>query len=71
MTSPVIHVTCHQSLDECMTIMTNHHVRHLPVIEGDQLLGLVSIGDLVKWIITEQEETIKQLEHYISGNFPA
>lgn len=70
MTSPVIHVTRHQSLDECMTIMTNHHVRHLPVVEGEQLLGVVSIGDLVKWIITEQEETIKQLEHYIAGNFP-
>lgn len=71
MTSPVIHVTRHQSLDECMTIMTNHHVRHLPVMEGELLLGVVSIGDLVKWIITEQEETIKQLEHYIAGNFPA
>jgi CBS domain-containing protein len=71
MTSPVIHVTQHQSLDECMTIMTNQHIRHLPVMEGEHLLGMVSIGDLVKWIITEQEETIQQLEHYISGNFPA
>ena len=52
-------------------IMTNHHVRHLPVMEDEHLLGMVSIGDLVKWIITEQEETIRQLEHYISGNFPA
>jgi CBS domain-containing protein len=71
MTSPVIHVTRQQSLDECMTIMTNQHVRHLPVMENEQLLGVVSIGDLVKWIISEQEETIKQLEHYIAGNFPA
>src|ERR1700740_2291195 len=71
MTSPVIHVTPHQTLDDCMTIMTNQHVRHLPVMEGEHLLGVVSIGDLVKWIITEQEETIQQLEHYIAGNFPS
>jgi CBS domain-containing protein len=71
MTSTVIHVTRHQSLEECMTIMTNHHIRHLPVMEDEHLLGMVSIGDLVKWIITEQEETIRQLEHYIAGNFPA
>lgn len=71
MTSPVISVTQQQSVDECMAIMTNQHVRHLPVIRGEHLVGMVSIGDLVKWIITEQEETIKQLEHYIAGNFPA
>jgi signal-transduction protein with cAMP-binding, CBS, and nucleotidyltransferase domain len=71
MTSPVIHVTPHQTVDECMTIMTNQHIRHLAVMEGTHLLSVISIGDLVKWIITEQEETIQQLEHYIAGNFPS
>lgn len=71
MTSSVIHVTRQQTLDECMTIMTNHRIRHLPVLDGKHLVGMVSIGDLVKWIITEQAETIRQLEHYIAGNFPA
>ena len=71
MTRQVIHITADQSVDECMTIMTNHRIRHLPVMEGVRLVGMISIGDLVKWIITEQEETIKQLEHYIAGGYPA
>jgi CBS domain-containing protein len=68
MTSTVLSVHPEQSIDECMALMTNKHVRHLPVVENGSLIGLISIGDVVKAIISEHEYTIKQLENYITGS---
>ncbi|EIK67287.1 CBS domain protein [Pseudomonas synxantha BG33R] len=67
MSSPVITVDTHKSVEECMNIMTDSHLRHLPVVEDGELLGLLSIGDLVKEAIAEQADLIKQLEQYIRG----
>lgn len=67
MTSDVITITPEQSVEECMAVMTHKHVRHLPVLEAKKLVGVISIGDVVKAIISEQEYTIKQLENYITG----
>jgi CBS domain-containing protein len=67
MSSPVMYVHPEQTSDECMALMTQNRLRHLPVMDGDQLIGLISIGDLVKATISEQQFIIEQLEHYISG----
>lgn len=67
MSSPVITVDSHKNVETCMTMMTNSHLRHLPVVEDGKLLGLLSIGDLVKEAIAEQADLIRQLEGYIRG----
>lgn len=67
MTDRVICVPPEESAEQCMALMTDKHVRHLPVFEDEQLLGVISIGDVVKATISEQEFIIEQLEHYIRG----
>jgi CBS domain-containing protein len=70
MTSPVIFVTSNESVDACMDIMTRNRIRHLPIVENENVLGVISIGDLVKWVVSEQEETIEHLQNYISSKYP-
>jgi CBS domain-containing protein len=65
--STPVTVTPKHSIEDCMRLMTEQRVRHLPVLEGDKIVGVVSIGDLVNWIISAQSTAIKQLETYISG----
>jgi CBS domain-containing protein len=67
MTSPVIAVSIHQTIEACMSLMTEKHIRHLPVVENNQVVGVISIGDVVKEIIAEQQFVIEQLENYITG----
>ncbi len=67
MTTYVICVHPGQTIDECMTVMTEKRIRHLPVLERERLIGIISIGDLVKAKIEEQQFMIEQLEHYITG----
>jgi CBS domain-containing protein len=67
MTTRVVCARPDLNVEECMAIMTDKHIRHLPVMEGDEVLGMISIGDLVKAIIAEQQFLINQLERYITG----
>ena len=67
MSSPVLTVRLEQTIEDCMALMTARHVRHLPVVEREALLGIVTIGDVVKQIISEQEHLIRELENYIRG----
>jgi CBS domain-containing protein len=67
---PAIIVQSSDSIEKCMQLMTSHRIRHLPVVDGGCLLGLVSIGDLVSWVMHSQRHTILQLQGYISGEYP-
>jgi CBS domain-containing protein len=67
MTSRVVCVSPQHTIEECMAVMTEKRIRHLPVMEADQVMGMISIGDVVKSIITEQEFVIEQLTNYITG----
>jgi CBS domain-containing protein len=68
MTERVVYVEPEQTTEECMALMTDKRVRHFPVLEDGQVIGVISIGDVVKAIISEQEFIIEQLEHYITGS---
>jgi CBS domain-containing protein len=67
MTEVIATVTCNHSMQDCMQLMTHERVRHLPVVENERLIGLVSIGDVVKSLMSHQEQMIQQLENYITG----
>ncbi|MGD0577807.1 MAG: CBS domain-containing protein [Bryobacteraceae bacterium] len=69
MTADVITVTPDETVDQCMHLMTEHRIRHLPVMVGTRVAAMISQGDLVKWIISRQSETIAHLQHYISGGY--
>ena len=67
MTSKVLTATLEQTVTDCMTVMTERKIRHLPVVDDGQVIGMISIGDLVQAIIAHQQEEIQHLEQYISG----
>jgi len=67
MTANLITISLRDTIDYCMELMTEKHIRHLPIVENNEVKGMVSIGDVVKFIIADQKQTISQLERYISG----
>ena len=70
MLAPAISVSEDASIEECMELMTNHRIRHLPVLDGDRVVGVVSIGDLINWIINTQREVLNSMEDFICGKSP-
>lgn len=70
MTSPVMYVSPQHTVDECMAIMTQHDFRHLPVLQDGQVCGVISISDLVRWVIDGQSHAIAELQGYITGAYP-
>jgi len=70
MSRSVVSITPETNVDECMRLMTSRLIRHLPVLDGERVVGMISMRDLMKWIINSHEQTIHQLENYISGTYP-
>lgn len=68
MTPNPITISMDTHIDQCMSIMSSKKIRHLPIVDGDEMIGVISIGDVVKFIIEEQKGIIEQLEHYITGH---
>lgn len=70
MTKPVLFIREEDTLDDAMRLMTSRRLRHLPVLNGDDVVGVLSIGDLVSWLLEAQQRTIRQLQGYIDGSYP-
>jgi CBS domain-containing protein len=70
LSTPIISASPDSSVEECMRLMTTYRVRHLPILEGEKLVGVISIGDLVNWTISAQSTAIHQLQNYIAGQYP-